>query len=653
MSCPQWIKDIMIRKNKIIPIILVILYAILLILYLPDLKFDNSLNRWVTEDSQETINYKEFLEKFGSDAFLVVAFEIPDKFYELQIEKSLDAFITNIRNLPSINKILKWPAPFFRTKKTMADNIQCFLITFSPPSHLNPNRPELLSKIKELMESLPFKWHLAGTGVIYEAINIQTKNSIKIFLTIGIVILLSLLLIILRKPIALFLSFSVSVFGVLGMLLIAAIFGIPLSIANAILPVIVLFYGTSISIHILCHGGNFKKVLVPCLMATFTTITGFIVFLVEPIPLLHDFAILGVSGILSGLIWAFILFYLGDYSYKTSIRLQCIFKKTTIPSNFYIIFIFLLVIILMLPGVIKLKTDIYSLSALPAANKAVKDHLFIEKNIGNYFPIEYVINTDKADPVNVDDWIYSVYNLEKIDGNISYLSFPAYIDAQQYGYKDKSGKMGRITFLAPLLSTFHGRALIDKIDSIGNSYFEDNHPKITGFVTLYGILAEKLGKSFLYTLFLAFLAVFTIIFIYLRDAKLFIASVFPNIFPIVTILGLMGWLNIPLDMVTVPIGCLLLSIVVDDTLHFIFWYKQTADIRETYKEAGPGIIYTSVILVTGFSVFLISSSPPIRNFGILSITAMLSALCGDLILLPIILKLIKNDNSRMIKENMK
>jgi predicted RND superfamily exporter protein len=307
----------------------------------------------------------------------------------------------------------------------------------------------------------------------------------------------------------------------------------------------------------------------------------------------------------------------------------------------------------MVPGIIKLKTDIYSLSALPVNNKAVKDHFFIEENIGNYFPIEYVINMDKADLVNVDDWIYSVYNLEKIDGDISYLSFPQYIDAQQYGYKEKGGNLGRITFLAPLLSTSQGRALVDKIDSIGNNYFINNRPKITGFVTLYGILAEKLGESFLYSLFLAFLSVFTIIFLYLKNTKLFIASIFPNIFPIVTILGLMGWLNIPLDMVTVPIGCLLLSIIVDDTIHFIFWYKKTADIRETYKEAGPGIIYTSIVLVTGFSVFLISSSPPIRNFGILSITAMLSALCGDLILLPVILKLLKNDNSKQVKEDMK
>ena len=158
---------------------------------------------------------------------------------------------------------------------------------------------------------------------------------------------------------------------------------------------------------------------------------------------------------------------------------------------------------------------------------------------------------------------------------------------------------------------------------------------------------NELERSFLKSITLAFVLVFFLILIYLRDLRLFFAAIFPNVIPVVFIIGLMGWLRISLNMVTVPIGCLLLCVIVDDSVHFLFWYKKTGDLGKTYHEAGPGIFLTSVILIVGFSVFILASSPPIRYFGILGITALLTALIGDLVLLPIILKTMKSRRFRL------
>lgn len=623
----------------LIPVLLILVFLALAIALIPKLQIDNSLKRWVASDTKEIIEYQRFLENFGGDAFVIAVIEIPKDLSDAKIDSRIADFREEISSISSVTFFSRMPVNYFATKKIIARNLQCYAISFSPPSHLNPNRPELLKKIKNLLNKTSFKWHLAGTGVIYDAINQQTKYSIRIFLTIGILLLLIVLLLILKRLSALLLSFGVSFFGVHSLLISAVIFDIPLNMANIILPVLVLFYGTSSSLHILSHGGDFKKVVTPCIIATMTTTAGFLVFLSDPIPLLHDFAILAISGIVGGLVWAYILFHLGDYSFPAQ-NVGTVFDLVPVKWPFALFWVFLLILIISIPGIGKLNSDIYSLSILPKDNKAVKDHIFIEKNIGNYFPLEYMVNPDSVDPVDVYDWISSVYELDEIEGEISYLSFLPFGDAKKNGYLSEDEKLARVTFLAPLLPTSKGLALVHKIDALGTEYFSANIPKVTGFVTIYGALASRLGTSFINSLMLAFLAVFLILLIYLRNIKLFIASILPNIFPILIILGLMGWLNIPLDMVTVPIGCLLLSIIVDDTIHFLYWFKKTLNINDAYKKAGPGILYTTLVLVCGFSVFLISSSPPIRNFGILSVTALLSALIADLILLPMILKVI-------------
>ena len=240
------------------------------------------------------------------------------------------------------------------------------------------------------------------------------------------------------------------------------------------------------------------------------------------------------------------------------------------------------------------------------------------------------------------DWISSVFELEEIDGSLSYLSFSRFADPQDYGYISRTdSNFARVTFLVPLLSTTRGMALVGWIDKLAEQHFENYTPEVTGYITLYATVADNLAHSFQRSIFLAFLFVFTLFFIYLRNIKIFIAALLTNIFPILFILGLMGWLEIPLDMVTVPIGALLLGIIVDDTSHFLYWFKQTGDLRMTFIEAGPGIVYTTIILIFGFSVFLFSSVPPIRYFGILSISALLSAVFSDLVLLPIILQMLE------------
>ncbi|GAB2775028.1 hypothetical protein GCM10010465_21770 [Actinomadura fibrosa] len=277
---------------------------------------------------------------------------------------------------------------------------------------------------------------------------------------------------------------------------------------------------------------------------------------------------------------------------------------------------------------------------------AYLDHQFIESNVGPYFPLEYVVETTELESRDIVKWTDSVYSLPEIGAVLSYRQIPPFVSKKKLGYQSKSNPHSfRISFLVPLMSTIEGLDLIQRIDKISSSTFKNGKPEITGFMTLYARVATDLFNSFKKSLFWAVALISAVFLIFLRNWKVSIIAILVNLLPIIIILGFMGWMNIRLDMVTIPIGCLLLSIVVDDTIHYMYWFRKNNDWKMALEKAGPGILVTSIVLSGGFSVFLFSEAPPVRYFGFLSILAIISALILDLLVLPSILqKFVSHEN---------
>lgn len=134
-------------------------------------------------------------------------------------------------------------------------------------------------------------------------------------------------------------------------------------------------------------------------------------------------------------------------------------------------------------------------------------------------------------------------------------------------------------------------------------------------------------------------------FFILRSIKLGLISLIPNIFPFVFNFGIMGILGIPLNTATALIGAVAIGIAVDDTIHFMIEFRRRSDsglkindaAKATIKLKGRAIVTSSIILCCGFGVLGCSSFVPTIYFGVLCASIMVSAVIGDLLLLPIIL----------------
>jgi predicted RND superfamily exporter protein len=140
-------------------------------------------------------------------------------------------------------------------------------------------------------------------------------------------------------------------------------------------------------------------------------------------------------------------------------------------------------------------------------------------------------------------------------------------------------------------------------------------------------------------------ATFAMFMALLRSFQLAVIGLLPNILSAFSMIAFMGYMGIPLDMMTITIAAIVIGIGVDDAIHYLHRFRESyADskcvntaIRRSHREIGRAIYFTSLTVVIGFSVLVLSNFIPSVYFGILTSLAMLLALFANLTLLPALL----------------
>ena len=173
--------------------------------------------------------------------------------------------------------------------------------------------------------------------------------------------------------------------------------------------------------------------------------------------------------------------------------------------------------------------------------------------------------------------------------------------------------------------------------------------RFTGMLVLYNNMLQSLFKSQILTLGFVFIAITAMLMLLFRSLNLAMIAVAPNALAALLVLGGMGWVGLPLDMMTITIAAISIGIGVDDTIHYVHRFKKEFATDRNYINAmhrchgsiGRAMYYTSVTIIFGFSILALSNFKPSIYFGLLTGFAMLSALMGALMLLPRLLIVFK------------
>jgi len=186
-------------------------------------------------------------------------------------------------------------------------------------------------------------------------------------------------------------------------------------------------------------------------------------------------------------------------------------------------------------------------------------------------------------------------------------------------------------------------ALLEKIKTDLNKKFADSENRVivAGMLVLYNNMLQSLFKSQVMTLGIVLLGIAFMLLILFRSIILSIAGIIPNLLSVGIVLGIMGLMDIPLDVMTITIAAITMGIGVDDCIHYLYRFREefadndyAGTLRLCHRNVGKAIINTSITIMFGFSILVLSNFNPTIYFGIFTGLAMFIALLSVLELLP-------------------
>jgi predicted RND superfamily exporter protein/anti-sigma regulatory factor (Ser/Thr protein kinase) len=211
------------------------------------------------------------------------------------------------------------------------------------------------------------------------------------------------------------------------------------------------------------------------------------------------------------------------------------------------------------------------------------------------------------------------------------------------GFMTPELRKANILLLTHMSSTKDFLAAREKILAHARQYFPENlQVEVTGFGMAVSASSQLLTMGQIKSLTLSLALIFVVMYLLFLSGKVGLIAILPNCFPILMNFGMMGWLGIPLSASTSMIASIAIGLAVDDTIHYLYRYnrefKKDLDkdraLRDTIKNIGRPIIFTSLTISIGFFVLMFSHFKPTATFGFLMVITMVTALIGDLLLLP-------------------
>ena len=191
--------------------------------------------------------------------------------------------------------------------------------------------------------------------------------------------------------------------------------------------------------------------------------------------------------------------------------------------------------------------------------------------------------------------------------------------------------------------------LIETAGRLGRAEFPE--ARTTGLYVLLTFLIESLLRDQIISFGLCVVLVVIIMVLAYHNLRIALVSLVPNVFPILLVVGAMGWLGVPVNVGTAMIAAVSMGLTIDASIFYLYGYRKMRSagrplaeaLRETHQGFGRALVFGTLALVVGFSVLAMSRFIPLVYFGVLVSLAMLGGLIGNLMLLPLLLPLVDKD----------
>ncbi|KPA12730.1 RND transporter [Candidatus Magnetomorum sp. HK-1] len=583
------------------------------------------------------------------------------------------------------------------------------LIELENIEDVDSKRPVIINFVNKSLANMNYK--LAGGGVIFEELNRIGMNDFSLFTLLSFSILMTLLFFFLRSSMALIASIitillSLSIFiGVHNSL------GLKLNSISIMIPTLILIICLSDIVHIFTHyektgeafthaqklKNTFSYILLPCFFTTSTTAIGFLAFYSSPMAILKNFGILSAIGLFLAFIVSIIVSMcllslkksMVSSSENAFLDRSLLSLSNWNEKNYRKIVIFgALLSLIFIYGIFFIKAETYTLNFLLKSNPIRQDAHFIEQDYGFYLPLEFRILPGEYESIKNPEFLKKLDSLYTDFKELDYVQRPtsfvdvikqlnkvltnnqkeSYVipktkaavaqeivtyemdpDNEMNYFTDFTRTEARLTVRVKMGSSSTIKRNLEAIQEVISHKFDNKVTIIScGYGPLYVKLIKYIVESQVKSFFIALVVITFILALIYRSIFILLLAVIPNLFPIIFVLGFMGWMGIALDIATVTVAAIAISISVDDTIHFFFMFRKLINeghdtasaVRKTILTSGKAIATTSILLMFGYLVFCFAGLQSMIYFGFLISITMIFALLCDLILLPSLILLL-------------
>lgn len=337
-------------------------------------------------------------------------------------------------------------------------------------------------------------------------------------------------------------------------------------------------------------------------------------------------------------------------------------------------------------GISQISTSVRIETLFPQQSKIIQDYHWLEDNVGALVPIEVVVSCSPESTLDFREQLLLIWNMERelrrtknVNKVISTMTFaprfhrPKNISDDQFHYqlnqilsrlKNQFINAGylkltdgvhqfRLTSYVSSLNEADYNACLNQIGEKVDASLRGSNNRLprgistqqTGIMPLVHEIQNQLIADLFQSFLFAFLIIAVVMTIVQGGLVSGLVSMVSNVFPPLMIFGLLGWLSIAVDIGSVMTASVALGIAVDDTLHYLTFYRRRLDagfspvesVLYAYRHCGKAMIQTSVICGLGLLVFAFSNFVPTSRFAWMMCGLLFMALLGDLIVLPALL----------------
>jgi predicted RND superfamily exporter protein len=216
-------------------------------------------------------------------------------------------------------------------------------------------------------------------------------------------------------------------------------------------------------------------------------------------------------------------------------------------------------------------------------------------------------------------------------------------------FVDSRFSSGRLTMRIPFCDAAQYPALFDDLErGVEHILGPDFEFQLTGLGSIAGRMLPAVMQTMAKSYAIALAVITPLMVLLIGSLRIGLMSMIPNLAPILLTLGLMGWTGIPLDSFTLMVGSIAIGLAVDDTIHFLHnfrrYYGRSGDVpeavRETLASTGQALLFTSLVLSSGFFLYMLASMNNLFYFGLLTGFTIIAAFLADLILAPALMALV-------------